>query len=130
MFRKIRNRENYKLIEKYSLLSLVGYAYVFSTIFLLVDLLHLNKTLSFFISYGSWYLMLYYLQLRFLFKTTHNNRKLIKFYSSILIFYVIANIIFNVVIFLKIHYLVATLLTVLLLMPLRLIVLKKYVYKD
>jgi putative flippase GtrA len=78
--------------------------------------------------YAIWYLLLYFIQLKLLFKTNHKKNNLIKFCVFLLVFYLLANLLYNIGIYLKLDYILATVITILILMPLRFIVSKYYVY--
>jgi putative flippase GtrA len=128
--KKILNPENKKLFIKYVLISLIGYSFIFLGLFIFVDILNWNKTISFMIVYAITYVYLYVIQLKYLFKKKHDIYKLIKFYFSIFCFYILANILFNLGLKLNINYLISTTFTIILLMPFRLIVSKLFVFKN
>jgi hypothetical protein len=123
------NKKSITEIIKYAFLSIVGYGFVFLFLFLFIELFQFNTSYSFLIVYGSWYIMLYSLQLRFLFNTTHSKKRFLKFCFYLIVFYVIANVLFNLGLYFNQNYLVATLITILVLMPLRFLTTKYYVYK-
>lgn len=123
------DKKSIREIFKYAFLSLVGYGFVFLFLYILIDVIQFNTTYSFLIVYGSWYLMLYSLQLRFLFNTTHSKKRFLKFCIYLIVFYITANILFNLGIYFNLNYLIATLITILVLMPLRFLTTKYYVYK-
>lgn len=123
------NRSSITEIAKYAFLSFVGYAFVFLFLYVFIDVFHFNTTYSFLIVYGIWYLMLYSLQLRFLFNTTHSKKRFLKFCIYLVVFYIIANVLFNLGIYFNQNYFIATLITILVLMPLRFLTTKYYVYK-
>ena len=125
----LKNKELNSQGIKYILISLIGYGYVFISLYILVTIFKINESISFMIVYGISYLMLYTLQLRLLFKTTHSNSKLIKFCLSLVFFYVLANILYNTFNYFEINYLISTFITILILTPLRFIISKFYVYK-
>ncbi len=128
--KKIGKPENIILIKKYVSLSLVGYAYVFLVLYLLVDYFEMNKSLAFIMVYSSWYILLYVLQLKYLFNKQHDSAKFLRFYGTLLFFYICANLLYNLGIYLELNYLLSTLITVIVLMPFRLIASKLYVFKD
>lgn len=128
--KQIFSPENKELFVKYVLISIVGYGLIFFGLFVLVELLNINKSVSFLIVYAFTYIYLYAIQLKYLFKTKHNISKLTRFYVSVFIFYLFANIIFNIGLKLNINYLVSNALTIIILMPLRLIVSKLFVFKN
>jgi putative flippase GtrA len=126
---KIIIKETLKQLIKYIKISILGYGFVFGGLYLLVDFFDINKSISFMIVYGISYILLYSIQLKYLFKTTHNKYKLIRFCISIVLFYILANLLFNIGVYFKINYLLSTALTVLILMPLRFLVSKYVVFK-
>jgi len=128
--KNILKSENYVLLKKYILLSVLAYLYIFIFLYVLVVFFYLNKTLSFIIVYASWYIILYTLQLKYLFKKKHDNNKVVRFYGTLLFFYLCANILYNLGIYFQIHYLISTLLTITILMPFRFIISKRFVFKD
>lgn len=130
MLKKILQKKIKMLTIKYSIISLISYAFVFGGLLFMVEILKINKSISFVIVYAINYLFLYYFQSKYLFKSKHNLFKLLKFLIYLFSFYIIANLLFNLGLKLGIHYLVSTLLSILLLFPLRLITLKKIVYRD
>lgn len=125
----ILNVKNKTLFIKYIIISIIGYSAIFLGLYILIDLYKVNKTLSFLIVYGITYVCLYFIQLKLLFKSSHSISKVLKFYAFILIFYILANMIFNIGLFLNFHYLISTAITVCLLMPIRFFVSKYYIFK-
>jgi len=122
--------KNKDLFKKYILISIASYAFVFLSLFIFIDILIWNKTLSFIITYAIAYIVLYRVQLKHLFKVSHDNTKVLRFCGSILFFYICANVLYNIGIYLKLHYLISTLLTSAILMPFRFIVTKVFVYRS
>jgi len=129
-FKKLFSILNKRLISRYALISILSYIYVFTALYLSVDVFEVNKTLAFIIVYGIAYIVLYGVQLKFLYSKSHDNIKLIKYFFSILFFYVCANILYNFGLFFKLNYIFSTALTIMVLMPLRLIIYTFFVYKD
>ncbi len=125
----LKNKELQAQVINYIIISLFGYGFVFVSLYIFVDILKINKSIAFMIVYGISYLMLYTLQLRLLFKTTHSNSKLIKFCLSLVFFYLLANVLYNTFNYFEINYLISTFITILILTPLRFIISKFYVYK-
>lgn len=121
---------NKKLIIKYILISLFSYAFVFIGLYLFINLFSTNKKLSFVIIYGFAYLLLYGVQLKFLFYKKHDSFKLIRYILSILFFYITANIIYFIGLKIGLHYFLSSALAILILMPLRFLVYNFYVYKN
>lgn len=119
-----------KLISKYFIISVLSYIYVFSALYVLVSIYKVNKTVAFIIVYGSSYVLLYLIQLKFLFKKKHHKTKFVRYVISVLALYLTANLCYNLGLFLNINYLLSTVITIALLFPLRLFVYTFYVYKD
>lgn len=130
LFTRIINKKNKKLLFKYAVISILSYFYTFSLLYLLIDELGIGKTASFLIVYGSAYLFLYGVQLKFLFSKSHDMAKFSRYLFSILLFYTGANILYNLGLFIGLHYLISTAITIVILMPLRLFVYTLFVYKD
>ena len=130
MVKKILDKKNKKIAVKYIFLSLVSYGFVFAGIIFLIEVLSISKTISFVIIYAINYLLLYTAQNKYLFKTKHNHKKLIRFIIYLVIFYLLAIFLFTIGTKIGLQYLLATGATILILFPLRLLVLKKVVYKD
>jgi putative flippase GtrA len=122
--------ETKEQIFRYIAISTSGYAFVFLGLYIFVELLDINHKLSFVIIYGVCYLTLYFVQLLFLFKVKHNSRKIFKFFLYLLANYIIANGLFNIFCLFNIHYLLATAFTIAMLMPLRFIISKYFVFSD
>ncbi|RMB57414.1 hypothetical protein EAX61_11755 [Dokdonia sinensis] len=120
---------NKTLLKRYVLISLVSYLFVLTFLFVLVNYFSLNETLAFFIVYAINYFFLYFIQLRYLFAKKHNILRLFKFIAYILVFYALANLIYNAFLSIQIHYMLSSILTIILLFPIRLMVSKIYVYK-
>lgn len=127
---RIINFKNKKLFFKYGFISLLSYCYTFSGLYFLIDELKMGKELSFILVYGSAYIVLYSIQLRFLFFKKHDSNKLFRYLIAIIIFYIGANIFYNLGLYFNFHYLLSTAFTIIILMPLRLIVYSLFVYKD
>ncbi len=117
-------------ISKYLLISVIGYTLIFFGLYFFIDILNFSKTVSFIIIYAINYIIIYNIQLNYLFKTKHESKKLIKFIIYLLTFYLLANFLFNVFLKIGFLYLISTALTIIILFPLRLLILKKVVYKD
>lgn len=128
--KSIISQENKYFFIKYVLISLLSYGFVFSSLIILVDYFNINKTIAFTMVYLVNYIFLYAVQLKYLFKTYHHSKKLIRYISFILVFYFLANIIYNIGLRLGINYLLSTALTIVILMPFRIITSKRFVFKN
>lgn len=129
-YEDLTSPKNRKLVFRYILISIFGYSFIFGGLYILVDWFEVNKTVSFVIIYGLNYIFLYSIQLTLLFKTKHSSKKLIRYISSILLFYLCANLLYNFGLKLNLEYMLSSILTVVLLMPLRFLVSKLLVFRD
>ncbi len=127
---RILNKENRLLAIRYILISLLSYGFVFSGLILLVFFLKVSETKAFIIVYGINYIFLYVVQLRYLFRTNHNTYKLIRFIGFVLFFYLCANLMYNLGLYLNLNYLISTAFTIIILMPFRIIISKLFVFKN
>ncbi|MAP79607.1 MAG: hypothetical protein CL526_00835 [Aequorivita sp.] len=97
--------------------------------FFLIDIFNVKEWKGFMIIYGVWYAFLYFIQAKFVFQANHSPLKLIKFIIFLVVFYVSANLLFNLLITYNLHYLISTFITVGILMPIRFLVSKNVVFK-
>jgi len=128
--KQLLNKGNKIFLSRYIIISAIGYSIIFFGLYLFVDILDINKTISFLIVYAINYMFLYMVQLKYLFKTKHNHRKLIRFIIYLATFYLLAICLFTIGTKIGLQYLLATATTIIILFPLRLLILKKVVYKD
>ncbi|GEM_PF-1674850 len=124
------NSIGYDQFIKYVLVSIFSYCYVFIGLYVLIDVFRVNKSLSFFIVYLIAYAMLYFIQLKYLFKQKHEHQKLVKFLLHIGFFFICNNLLFNLLIWIGLHYFIATAANILLLFPLRYLSSKFIVFKH
>lgn len=127
--KKLLTIENRTLLIRYILISLQSYCYIFISLYVLVDVFQVNKTSAFLIVYGLLYIFLYVIQLKYLFKKKHSVKRMSRFYISLFSFYLFANILYNIGLWLEINYLISTIISITILMPLRLITAKFFVFK-
>ena len=117
-------------ILKYVLVSAGGYIYIVVFMYIFIDLLKINKSLSYFSIYLFAYLFDYLLTLRFIFQREHKNILLIKYVLYLAIFFILNNVFYNTMIFLNVHYMVSTITTTLILFPLRFLSFKFVIFID
>jgi len=113
------DRERLLHFFKYALVSFFSYGFVFLGLFVFIDLLKINKSVSFFIVYLLAYAMLYFVQLKYLFQQEHDHGKLVKFLLHIGFFFVCNNLLFNLLVWIGFHYILATVINIAILFPLR-----------
>lgn len=96
----------------------------------MIEFLEINEVVSFILVYGSAYLFLYTVQLKYLFNKKHNNKKLLRYLISIISFYILANVLYNLGLILNFSYILSAILSMGILIPILSIVYKYFVYKD
>ncbi|MBG26594.1 MAG: hypothetical protein CL818_11010 [Croceibacter sp.] len=98
-------------------------------LYILIDVYVVREWLAFMIIYGIAYLFLYFIQRKFIFQSKHSIRIFVKFIASLICFYIIANVLFNLLIYFEIVYGLATIFTIITLFPIRFFVSNKIVFK-
>lgn len=124
---KIKPEINY--ILKYINISGVGYAYVFLFLFILVEYAKMNETISFILVYGSWYVLQYFFQLRYLFNKKHNKNFAYRYIIYIVFFFTLTTLVYSIGIGQQVHYIISYIITIFIIMPIRFLILKNFVFK-
>ncbi len=127
--KKLCSKEFLSIIWRYGLISVIGYVYVFTLMYVLVDVYSINESVAFLLIYGTLYLFLYVAQLKFVFKKEHTKNTSIRFILSILLYYTVGNLLFNLFVYLGFAYLMATIITLLVQVPFKFFFSKKIVFK-
>jgi putative flippase GtrA len=125
----LKNKEFQSQIVRYILISILGYSYVFTSLYLMVTILKIDKLISFMIVYGILYSSLYFIQLKLVFKAEHKKQKILRFSISTAFLYISTNALYIFFSNMGIEYLTATLLTIIFVIPTRFLVSKYYVHK-
>jgi putative flippase GtrA len=113
---------------KYLSISIGMYIAVFSAMYILVDLLKIDKALAFVVTYFFAYIATYLINLNYLFYEDHSWHIVAKFIIHIIFFLGSGSLLFKLLTDLGLHYLIATFLTALALLPLRFIAQKYFVF--
>ena len=114
---------------RYIFVSISAYLFVLALMFLFVDVIGLNSSLAFFITYASAYVYDYISSLRFVFNKEHNTTKLVIYVCYLLIFFLIGNAVYFFLNKLGFNYIIQTFLAMVLVFPLRYGALKYIVFK-
>lgn len=120
---------DFGLVAKYILASAGVYVAVFALMYIFTDLFKINPKVSFFVVYGLAYVSGYLLDLKVVFLKDHSWGKVIKYLLHIGFFFTLGNLLFSFFINVQIYYIVATVLTIGLLFPLRFFAYKYFVYR-
>lgn len=115
-------------LVRYLSVSIGVYVFILTGMYVLVDWLRINKIFSYIIVYVCAYLVEYMMTLMFVFREAHRWVKVLKFIAHTLIFLILGTLLFRALLDWHIQYLAATILVALLLLPLRFISNKYFVY--
>lgn len=117
------------LLIKYLSASVLIYVYILAAMYLCVDVFNLRKVVSYIFVYATAYLIEYTFTLRFVFNKPHRWKMVAKYVTYILLFLGISTYLFKLLISLDVYYITATLLVAVILMPLRFLTNKYWVYR-
>ena len=121
--------KSFKEVGRYLAVSGLVYLYLLGAMYCLVDMFQMNRVSSYVAVYLSAYVLEYASTLWLVFREAHQLRKVVKYITYVICFLFISTAIFKILIAWPINYLAATVLTAILLMPLRFIVNKLWVYR-
>lgn len=119
-----------KTLARYLSLSVFMYIFVLSAMYLLVDRVGVEKVTSYVTVYATAYVIQYVTSLRYVFRARHSGAKVLKFVLNIAFFLALGAGLFRGALALGVNYLVATVGVAVLLMPLRFLASKFFVYRD
>lgn len=117
------------LLFKYLSTSVLIYVYILAGIYFCVDVLKLGKILAYILVYATAYFIEYTFTLRFVFNRRHRWKMVVKYVTYVLLFLGISTYLFKFMLSLDVYYISATLLVAVILMPLRFVVNKYWVYR-
>ena len=126
---KLEMGETSGQVIRYVLISALMNVAVLVLMYIFVDLLGMNARLAFFLDYTIVYVAAYIFNLRYLFFKEHDWKKAMKYLIYLAVFFPLANVLFALLTYLKLHYLLATILTTAVLFPLRFFTNKYFVYR-
>jgi len=114
----------------YIAVSVVGYGMIFGLMFLFVDVVGLERSFAFFLTYLFAYVFDYISNLMVVFRKGNSHQRLFCYLIYLIFFFFVGNVVFYAVVyFVKSHYLLETLLTMLILFPLRFFTLRYLVFR-
>jgi putative flippase GtrA len=114
----------------YIAVSVVGYGMIFGLMFLFVDVVGLERSFAFFMTYLFAYVFDYISNLMVVFRKGNSHQRLFCYLIYLIFFFFVGNVVFYAVVyFVKSHYLLETLLTMLILFPLRFFTLRYLVFR-
>jgi len=116
-------------VLRYLATSVAVYVYVLAALYLLVDWGQVAKVPAYIVVYASAYVMEYLATMRLVFAVQHRWGMVVKFVVYVLSFLAINTWVYAWLLQLGLHYLAAALLVAVLLMPLRYLVNKFWVYR-
>ncbi len=121
---------NFYEIARYVCISLVSYLFIFVALWCVVDLFEIDKLYAYAIVYIINYLAIYFLQAGFVFKTKRSWNSLLRYVVSVLLLYLIGNLLYIFFLTKNFQYLISNLMTIIVLFPLRFLIYKFFVHKS
>ena len=115
--------------SRYISVSVITYIYIFFAMYMLIDIVKLNQTLVYIIVYIAAYVFEYSVTLTFVFRAVHKGVKVIKYMFEKIAFALLGGLLFHVLVNMAIHYIYATIIVAALLLPVRFITNKYYIYR-
>ncbi len=122
------NAKSIAQITRYLLVSVAAYVFILISLYFFIEILHINKIFSYVLTYLIAYFAEYISTLKFVFTGTHQVKKLVKYIAYVSVFLTFSTLIYSFLISHQIHYTLAALITAAILMPLRFLVNKYWVY--
>jgi len=126
--RQLSQRNLYQ-ITKYLGVSIAMYVSIFIVMYVAVDIVGLSETMAYIATYAFAYVADYLINLRYLFYRDHSWPTVIKYVCHIVFFLGCGTFIFKIIISADVHYLIATLLTAMALLPMRFLAHKFIVFR-
>jgi hypothetical protein len=117
-------------MTRYFVMSVVFYILIMGGLYLLIDLLGVDKVTSYFVIYIFAYLFEYLLTLTMVFGGEHSWIKFFKFVFHTITFLVVGSELFRLLIEFNVHYSIALLFTGFILFPARFMSNKHFVYNS
>jgi putative flippase GtrA len=127
IYNKFSHKSLFEII-KYIFVSIGGYFYVLILMYVFIDLLRLNKSLSYFFVYLFAYIFDYLLTLKYVFQKEHKKSILLRYGLYLVSFFIINNLLYNTLIYFNIYYMLSTILVILILFPLRFLTMKLIIF--
>lgn len=116
-------------IIKYAATSLLVYLYIFAALYAMVSLLEVAKITAYIVVYLGAYLLEYTATMRLVFAVQHRWRMVLKYVIYVAGFFGINTLLYAAFLQSGVHYMLAAFLVALMLMPIRYLVNKHWVYR-
>lgn len=122
-------RGNLYQIAKYLGVSVAMYVSIFVVMYIAVDVIGFSEMKAYVVTYVIAYVADYLINLRYLFYRDHSWPTVVKYIIHILFFLGCGSFVFRFIILANVHYLIATFLTAIALLPLRFLAHKFVVFR-
>ncbi|MBV5338216.1 MAG: hypothetical protein J0665_01470 [Deltaproteobacteria bacterium] len=123
------SRALFMTLTRYFSVSIGVYVFILGGMYLIVDLLQVDKVTSYILVYLFAYLAEYAVTLTFVFCNEHHWLKVLKFIIHTAVFLVLSTLLFRAMLGWHVHYLIATFAVAVLLLPFRYLSNKYLVYR-
>lgn len=126
---QVISRDFFGTLGRYFSVSLGVYIFILIGMYALVEQLQIDKTVSYVLIYLCAYVSEYVMTLTLVFRTDHALQKVAKFAVNMIFFLTIGTGLFEALIAIHLNYLIATLAAAIILLPLRFLANKYWVYR-
>ena len=123
-------RNNIYQISKYLGVSVAMYISIFLMMYIAIDIIGVSKINAYVVAYAFAYVADYLINLHYLFNNDHSWLKFLKYLIHIIFFITLGSIIFNFLLLINMHYLMATLMSAAAIFPFRFLAHKFLVFND
>ncbi|HEY4504911.1 MAG TPA: GtrA family protein [Candidatus Paceibacterota bacterium] len=121
----------HKEFFRYGLVSILSYAYLFSGVYLLVEWLNVLPNIAYFIVYSISYVIIYFLNSHFVFRTERTRDNAIRFILHSVFFWLFGNLFYNFLYYtFDLHYLWLVLINTALISVIRFSSLRHLVFRK
>lgn len=116
---------------RYGTVTILSYLFLLTGVYVLVEIMGLHQSISYFIVLTIVYFGVYIAQSRFVFKVSFTQKRLFRYLITLLLFWGANNLIFNMLtILFSIHYMMAALINILGFGLIRFFIQKKFVFEN
>jgi putative flippase GtrA len=123
-------KDNIYQISKYLGISVVMYVSILLVMYIAIDIIGLSEISAYIITYAFAYVVDYIINLYYLFYGDHSWLKVLKYLIHILFFLAFGCAIFKSLLYVNVHYMIATLMSAAVLFPIKFLAHKMLVFRD
>jgi hypothetical protein len=129
LIQRFKAKTNYKILD-YIRISLIGYSFIFLSVYCCVELLGLNDELSVAVIYFIWYIMQYGLHIKSFAPNGHDSKNLRNYIVFIGFNYFVTNGVYALISLNNWNYEIKLVITIFVMFPLRFLFINKVLYNK